>query len=54
MQQYQMALSSPNISIIQRQRFQARLDEIRDYLMTTRKPRLTDNTGQGQGSGRGH
>ena len=54
MQQYQMALSSPNISIIQRQRFQARLDEIRDYLMTTRKPRLTDNTGQGQGNGRGH
>jgi predicted Zn-dependent protease len=53
-QQYQLALASPHISSIQRQRFQARLDEVRDYLMSTRKPRLTDNTGQGQGGGRGH
>ena len=52
-QQYQLALASPHISSIQRQRFQARLDEVRDYLMTTRKPRFTDNTGGGQGGGRG-
>jgi hypothetical protein len=30
--QYQLALSSPNLSQIQRQRYQARLDEVREYL----------------------
>ena len=47
-QQLQLALASPNISTIQRQRFQARLDEVRDYLASTRTRRLTDN-GDGQG-----
>ena len=52
-QQYQLALASPNISLIQRQRYLARLEEVRDFLMSTRKPRLTDNGDQGQGPGRG-
>jgi hypothetical protein len=30
--QYQLALQSPNLSQIQRQRYQARLDEVREYL----------------------
>jgi beta-barrel assembly-enhancing protease len=30
--QYQLALSAPNLTQIQRQRYQARLDEIREYL----------------------
>jgi predicted Zn-dependent protease len=41
-QQYQLALASPHISSIQRQRYQARLDEIRDYLASLHKPRLAD------------
>src|SRR5438477_129313 len=47
-QQLQLALASPNITSIQRQRYQARLDEVRDYLASTRKRRVTDN-GDGQG-----
>lgn len=48
-QQLQMALAAPNISSIQRQRFQARLDEVREYLASTRKRRLTEaSDGQGQ------
>jgi beta-barrel assembly-enhancing protease len=47
-QQYQLALASPHISSIQRQRYQARLDEIRDYLASLHKPRLVDDQ-----SGRG-
>jgi beta-barrel assembly-enhancing protease len=50
-QQYQLALASPNTSTIQRQRYRARLDEVREFLMSTRKPRLTDNSDQGQGRG---
>jgi beta-barrel assembly-enhancing protease len=53
-QQYQLALASPHIGVIQRARYQARLDEIRDYLASTRKPKLTDNGDQGRGGGRGH
>jgi beta-barrel assembly-enhancing protease len=30
--QYQLALSAPNLTAIQRQRYQARLDEVREYL----------------------
>ncbi|HYL03747.1 MAG TPA: M48 family metalloprotease [Steroidobacteraceae bacterium] len=51
-QQLQLALAAPNISLIQRQRYQARLDEVRDYLASVRKPKLTDN-GDSQGQGRG-
>jgi beta-barrel assembly-enhancing protease len=52
-QQIQLALAAPNISAIQRQRYQARLDEVREYLASIRKPRLTDNGDPGQGRG-GH
>jgi predicted Zn-dependent protease len=51
-QQYQLALASPRISSIQRQRYRARLDEVREFLASTRKPRLTDNGDQGPGRGR--
>jgi beta-barrel assembly-enhancing protease len=47
-QQLQLALAAPNISSIQRQRYQARLDEVREYLASTRKRHLTDG-GEGQG-----
>ncbi|GAC1452783.1 MAG: M48 family metallopeptidase [Steroidobacteraceae bacterium] len=47
-QQLQLALASPKISQIQRQRYQARLDEVRDYLRSTRKHQLTDNNGDDQ------
>jgi predicted Zn-dependent protease len=58
-QQLQLALASPHLSQIQRQRYQARLDEVRDYLASTRKRQLaSDNTdGQGQqrhAGGSGH
>jgi beta-barrel assembly-enhancing protease len=53
-QQLQLALAAPSLSAIQRQRYQARLDEVRDYLASLHKPRLTDNSqGQGRG-GSGH
>ncbi|MBV9619836.1 MAG: hypothetical protein JO341_02330, partial [Gammaproteobacteria bacterium] len=53
-QQLQLALAAPHISQIQRQRYQARLDEVRDYLMSTRKRQIADNEqGQQQPSGRG-
>jgi predicted Zn-dependent protease len=48
-QQYQLALASPHIGQIQRQRYQARLDEVREYLISTRKRQLSDNGDQGQG-----
>jgi beta-barrel assembly-enhancing protease len=53
-QQLQLALASPHISQIQRQRYQARLDEVRDFLASTRKRQLTsDNNDQGQRHGGG-
>jgi predicted Zn-dependent protease len=48
-QQLQLALASPHISVIQRERYQARLDEVRDYLASTKKHRLTSDSGDGQG-----
>jgi predicted Zn-dependent protease len=36
MQQLQLALAAPNLTTVQRQRFQARMDEIRDYLVSNR------------------
>ena len=35
-QQLQLALSTPNLTQVQRARYQARLDEVREYLMRTR------------------
>jgi predicted Zn-dependent protease len=46
-QQLQLALAAPNLTSVQRQRFQARLDEIRDYLATVRVRKVS----RGQGSG---
>ena len=46
-QQLQLALAAPNLSQIQRARYQARLDEVRDYLASTRKRQLaSDNQRQ--------
>jgi len=36
MQQLQLALAAPNLTSVQRQRFQARMDEIRDFLVENR------------------
>jgi predicted Zn-dependent protease len=47
-QQLQLALAAPNISQIQRQRYQARLDEVREVLASTRKHQLSDNNGDDQ------
>jgi len=53
-QQLQLALASPHITQIQRERYQARLDELRDYLASTRKRQLaSDNQDQGQNQRRG-
>ena len=43
-QQYQLALAAPNLTQIQRQRYQARLDEVREYLASA-KLRRTSNAG---------
>jgi predicted Zn-dependent protease len=55
-QQLQLALASPHLSVIQRQRYQARLDEVHDYLASTRKRQLAsdNNDGQGQQQGQRH
>jgi beta-barrel assembly-enhancing protease len=47
-QQLQLALASPHITQIQRERYQARLDEVRDFLLSARKRQLGDGTDQGQ------
>jgi predicted Zn-dependent protease len=47
-QQLQLALASPHISTIQRERYQARLDEVRDFLLSMRKRQLSDGGEQGQ------
>ncbi len=49
-QQLQLALAAPNLTSVQRQRFQARLDEIRDFLATTRVRRVSRGQGSGDGS----
>jgi predicted Zn-dependent protease len=48
-QQLQLALASPHISQIQRQRYQARLDEVHEYLASMRKRQLASDNGDGQG-----
>ena len=40
-QQLQLALKAPNLTTVQRERYQARLDEIRDYLATARMQRTS-------------
>jgi predicted Zn-dependent protease len=56
-QQLTLALASPHISQIQRQRYQARLDEIREFLASLRKRQVASDNGDGQGQrggGGGH
>jgi beta-barrel assembly-enhancing protease len=52
-QQLVLALASPHISQIQRQRYQARLDEVRDYLASTRKRQFSSDNGDQQQGRRG-
>lgn len=49
-QQLELALAAPNLTSVQRQRFQARLDEIRDYLASARVRKVNRNSGSGDGS----
>ena len=53
-QQLQLALASPHLSAIQRARYQARLDEVHEYLLSMRKRQLTDGGQQGQQGGGPH
>jgi beta-barrel assembly-enhancing protease len=53
-QQLQLALASPHITPIQRQRYQARLDEVREYLASMRKRQVASDSGDGQGQRGGH
>jgi beta-barrel assembly-enhancing protease len=53
-QQLQLALASPHISPIQRQRYQARLEEVREYLASMRKRQVASDNGDGQGQRGGH
>jgi predicted Zn-dependent protease len=46
-QQLELALAAPNLTSVQRQRFQARLDEIRDYLSTIRIRKVNRNPDRG-------
>ncbi|HEY4750170.1 MAG TPA: hypothetical protein VIH60_07270, partial [Steroidobacteraceae bacterium] len=50
-QQLQLALATPHLTVIQRERYQARLDEVREYLASTRKRQLANDNGDGQGQG---
>ena len=40
-QQLELALASPNLTVIQRQRFRARLDEVRGWLREQQQARRT-------------
>jgi predicted Zn-dependent protease len=54
-QQLQLALASPHLTQIQRQRYQARLDELRDFLASMHKRQVASDNGDGQGQrGGGH
>jgi len=54
-QQLQLALASPHLTQIQRQRYQARLDELRDFLVSMHKRQVASDNGDGQGQhGGGH
>ena len=54
-QQLQLALASPHLTQIQHQRYQARLDELRDFLASMHKRQVASDNGDGQGQhGGGH
>jgi len=42
-QQLQLALTAPNLTVVQKERYQARLDEIRDFLATARMQRTSNH-----------
>ena len=46
-QQLQLALAAPHLTPIQRARYQARLDEVREYLMSMRKRQVSDERRSG-------
>lgn len=46
-QQLQLALAAPNLTSVQRQRFQARLDELREYLASARVRKVRNDRGGG-------
>ncbi|MEJ0039424.1 MAG: M48 family metalloprotease [Gammaproteobacteria bacterium] len=46
LQQLQLALAAPNLTTIQRQRFQARMDEIRDFLVSNRIKKVSAQQGR--------
>jgi predicted Zn-dependent protease len=46
LQQLQLALAAPNLTSVQRQRFQARMDEIRDFLISNRIRRVSAQQGR--------
>jgi predicted Zn-dependent protease len=48
MQQLQLALAAPNLTTVQRQRFQARMDEIRDFLISNRIRKVSAQQGGGR------
>ena len=48
-QQLQLALASPHLTQIQHQRYQARLDELRDFLVSMHKRQVASDNGDGQG-----
>jgi len=52
-QQLELALAAPNLTGVQRQRFQARLDEVREAMDRDRKRRPQAGSGSPQGASRG-
>jgi beta-barrel assembly-enhancing protease len=42
-QQLQLALTAPNLTVVQKERYQARLDQIRDFLATARMQRTSNS-----------
>jgi beta-barrel assembly-enhancing protease len=48
MQQYALALASPNLTKVQRERITARMNEVRDYLAIARLRRTSNSQGSGQ------
>jgi predicted Zn-dependent protease len=48
-QQYQLALATPNLTQVQRQRFQARLKEVREVLASSRQRRTANTQDPGGG-----
>jgi len=52
--QYELALAAPGLTLIQRERFQARLDEIREFLAAERRTQRERQADNGEGGGGRH